>query len=316
MSSPLDAGQPLLVAAPADWRSACFSLPAVRSLAAAGHPLTLLAPQPQAGLWEAAGAAEVVRYPAGAKSRAIARLLPEAPTVLLWQAGPAAEACRQLATRIGPPDPALARLLSEAVGEPPRPGPPGHQVRGFLELASRLGADPFQAPHFRPLVEAAPPDNSWLLLPDSDFGASHHWPVERWQEVARALLDGGAIVGLGTIAGAPGGQALALARALQLEAIEFELPALAQFAGFQRCLSVENSAVHLAAAAGVTCAVLFGPGDPERHRPLGTQHLPLRRKVECSPCGLARCPLDHRCQLELTVDEVLGKLRPWIAGGA
>ena len=44
-------------------------------------------------------------------------------------------------------------------------------------------------------------------------------------------------------------------------------------------------------------------------RPLGKQHVIVRRKVECSPCHAPKCRMDLRCQNELEVEEVLRALQ-------
>jgi heptosyltransferase-2 len=33
----------------------------------------------------------------------------------------------------------------------------------------------------------------------------------------------------------------------------------------------------------------------------------LRHQVECSPCMLRECPIDHRCMTAVTVDEVVAE---------
>ncbi len=316
MLSPLDAGQPLLVAAPASWRTACFSLPASRSLMADGRPVSILCPQTQRPLWEAAGFGEVIDYPDGASARKIAAVLPEVDAVVLWEAGAAASACQRLPQRLGPRgDAKLEKSLTHPLGARPRPGPVEHDARFFLEWVRELDADPYQGEYFRPLREVPQEGGQLLVIPDSDFGSNYHWPGERWSELAGVLQGKGLGIVVGRIGGMPSQAAEALAEALDQQALDIELPGLETMARFRHCLSIENSAVHLAAAAGCTCAVLFGPGDLDRHRPLGTRHRPIRRKVECSPCLLAKCPLDQRCQLELSVTEVLRKLGPLLGEG-
>jgi hypothetical protein len=49
-------------------------------------------------------------------------------------------------------------------------------------------------------------------------------------------------------------------------------------------------------------------------RPLGKQHLIVRRKVECAPCHAPKCRMDLRCQTELEVGEVLRVLAAVVAG--
>lgn len=76
---------------------------------------------------------------------------------------------------------------------------------------------------------------------------------------------------------------------------------------FERCstfLTNDNGAMHLAAAAGVRVVALFGPTIAANTAPVGAQHVLLREPVECSPCMLRDCPIDHRCMDRITVQKV------------
>lgn len=66
--------------------------------------------------------------------------------------------------------------------------------------------------------------------------------------------------------------------------------------------------------------------DPSVYLPWSSGMRALRQAVECSPCSLSRCPLDHRCMTEIPVErvvsvmmevvqEVLAGLRMTEAGG-
>lgn len=60
-------------------------------------------------------------------------------------------------------------------------------------------------------------------------------------------------------------------------------------------LSPETELSHLAAYLGTPTVTIFGPGNPYLTRPLGTFHGVVFKKVECQPCIMAKCLLDHRC---------------------
>ena len=151
-----------------------------------------------------------------------------------------------------------------------------------------------------------------LLSPDSDWGASHHWPLERWLELAGRLVETGQRV---SVAGVNGlrGLAESLARELGETAgwcdVSVLGSALSVLAGYPLVIAADGSLAHLAAHAGATCVTLFGPNDPVWKRPLGRRHAVVRRHVECAPCLLAKCPLDARCQQELSTDRVWAAVR-------
>jgi heptosyltransferase-2 len=64
--------------------------------------------------------------------------------------------------------------------------------------------------------------------------------------------------------------------------------------------------MHLAAALGVPLVAVFGPTDWRETAPWGTRTRLVREPVECAPCGLRECPIDHRCMRRVTVDRVAG----------
>ena len=294
--------EPLWIAAPACLRSACFSLPAVRALASNG-PVRILAPAGQEALWESSGVGGVVT--AATQTREIARQLGDCRRILLWEAGPAADAAAKARVphRTGLPARGLTRRLTHLLERVIHPGPPEHQVRGFLDVAALLGAPPPDARHFDPLPAPVPRRETTLLLdPGSDFGPHFEWPLERWSELLERLAPDPSRCAV--VASSP---AIATwAREASLSTVDAGdlLPLTA--AGLM--ISVENRRIHLAAAFGTRCAVLYGPGDPALHRPLGKHHAAIRRKAECAPCFAPRCPLDLRCQRELTAEFVADRL--------
>jgi heptosyltransferase-2 len=75
----------------------------------------------------------------------------------------------------------------------------------------------------------------------------------------------------------------------------------------KRCrLFVTNDTgpMHIAAAFGVPVVAVFGPTDFRTTFPFGEAHQIVRQPVECSPCLLRECPIDHRCMTGVTVEDV------------
>ena len=62
---------------------------------------------------------------------------------------------------------------------------------------------------------------------------------------------------------------------------------------------------HMAVALGVPVVVLMGPTDPRHTLHLLERQRVLREPVECSPCHLKVCPIDHRCMTRLAPERVL-----------
>ena len=75
------------------------------------------------------------------------------------------------------------------------------------------------------------------------------------------------------------------------------------------CVSNDSGAMHLAAAAGVPLAAIFGPTNERETAPL--THAPLDlliHDVPCRPCMLRECPIDHPCMRDLAPARALASV--------
>ncbi len=70
---------------------------------------------------------------------------------------------------------------------------------------------------------------------------------------------------------------------------------------------------HLAPAVGTQTAVIFGPTNPFTTRPFSANATVVRKDVECSPCMLRDCPIDHRCMTRISVADVFEACREILA---
>jgi heptosyltransferase II len=66
----------------------------------------------------------------------------------------------------------------------------------------------------------------------------------------------------------------------------------------------DSGPMHLAAALQVPTLAIFGPTDENATGPMSPTAVLVKKKVECSPCLLRECPIDHRCMTRISVDEV------------
>jgi len=71
------------------------------------------------------------------------------------------------------------------------------------------------------------------------------------------------------------------------------------------CLTNDSGAMHIAAAAGVPCVTVFGPTDETATGPTGQLARVVREPVDCAPCKLRECPIDHRCMTRVSVERVV-----------
>jgi heptosyltransferase-2 len=71
-------------------------------------------------------------------------------------------------------------------------------------------------------------------------------------------------------------------------------------------LTNDSGAMHIASAAGVRTVAIFGATDEFATGPTGPLARVVREKVDCSPCLLRECPIDHRCMTRVTPERVAG----------
>ncbi len=74
-------------------------------------------------------------------------------------------------------------------------------------------------------------------------------------------------------------------------------------------ISNDMGLAHIAAAVGTKTIVIFGPTNDVTTRPFGINAEVIRHDVECSPCMLRICPIDHRCMTRIGADEVFERAK-------
>lgn len=79
-------------------------------------------------------------------------------------------------------------------------------------------------------------------------------------------------------------------------------------------VSNDMGLAHLAPAVGTKTVVIFGPTNPVTTRPFSDQASIISAGVECSPCMLRECPIDHRCMTRVSADEVFERVKAKLDG--
>ena len=77
------------------------------------------------------------------------------------------------------------------------------------------------------------------------------------------------------------------------------------------CLTCDSGPMHIAAAVGIPTIALFGPTDPSRHQPYGTDHTVIEKPVSCRPCYKRTChrqDIPYLCMEEIKITEVVEAL--------
>ncbi len=219
-------------------------------------------------------------------------------------------------------------LLSDAIRVPAQPALP-HQVEYYVRLLAPLGLGaPARAPRLYlseqekqamdvKLEEQGIGKTDFLigLNPGSTYGGAKRWLPERFAEAADRLVrtheaergNRAHVVIVGAKGEEPVGDAIAglmQSKALRLAGRTSvrELMALIKRCGL--FLTNDTGPMHIAAAFGVPVVAVFGPTDWRRTSPFRQDDSIVRSPVDCAPCLLRECPIDHRCMTRVTVDEV------------
>jgi heptosyltransferase-2 len=229
----------------------------------------------------------------------------------------------KIPTRIGYKRDGRQLLLTRAV-DVPRPGEiPRHERFYYLELLRRAG-----------LIDALPESDAIRLgsrklpngkriigvSPGAAYGTAKRWLPERFAEAAGALAEArGASIAL---FGTKSERGLCDEVAQRLNGREVTNYAgettLAQFidlaAGCELFLTNDSGSMHIASALGVPTVAIFGATDDTTTGPTGLNARVVRQPVDCSPCLLRECPIDHRCMTRVSaarvVKEALSLLQP------
>ncbi len=172
------------------------------------------------------------------------------------------------------------------------------------EQARRIGRERFQAMGFRGAVVG--------VSPGAENSRAKQWPPERFAETATRLareLDAGV-----ALFGSQKENALARGVAEQVRRNGCRVlnlageTTLAQFiemaAACRVFLTNDSGAMHVASALAVPTVAVFGPTDWVATAPGGPVTAIVREPVECSPCMLRDCPIDHRCMTEVSPERV------------
>jgi heptosyltransferase-2 len=147
------------------------------------------------------------------------------------------------------------------------------------------------------------------LGPGSTNSMAKRWPFERFAKVADALhreCDANII-----LLGGPDDVEVAAKIGDSMGFTPLDLTAQTSLGDAAELLSVcdlmisnDMGLAHLAPAVGTSTLVIFGPTNPVTTRPFSDIAEVLKTDVECSPCMLRECPIDHRCMNRVSVEQV------------
>ncbi|MBV8811109.1 MAG: lipopolysaccharide heptosyltransferase II [Acidobacteriaceae bacterium] len=249
--------------------------------------------------------------------------------VLFQNAFEAAATARgaNIPVRIGYARDGRSLLLTHAIRTPLKGETPQHQRFYYLELLKRAGVID-RYPLDKPIVlhgsVAAAENGRKLLLkagltqpvigisPGAAYGGAKRWLPQRFAEAAVHLARErrGAVA----VFGSREEQEIAERVRESVAARDVKCmnlagsTALADFihiaAACDLFLTNDSGPMHVASALGVPTVAIFGATDDEATGPTGLHSRVVREPVECSPCLLRECPIDHRCMTRVTAERV------------
>lgn len=204
-------------------------------------------------------------------------------------------------------------LLTRAVQPPKRDEIPRHERFYYLELLRRAGIldslPPSEAIH----LEGGGRGQTRRMIglsPGAAYGTAKQWLPERFAEAAaRLAAERGAEIALfgssserdlcDSIAAMLGGRNVTNYAGKTTLSEFIDLASQCEI-----FLTNDSGAMHIASALGVPTIAIFGATDDQATGPTGPLARVVREPVDCSPCLLRECPIDHRCMTRVTAERV------------
>jgi len=217
-------------------------------------------------------------------------------------------------TRIGYNRDGRGLLLTRAVKVPKLGEIPRHERYYYLELLRRarlIDKMPSGDIHIMPASSADRTKRIIGISPGAAYGTAKRWLPDRFAEAAATLAnERGAAIAL---FGSRSERALCEEIVQMLAGYDVTNYAgqttLEQFIGLaascELFLTNDSGAMHIASALGVPTVAIFGATNDEATGPTGPRSRVVREKVECSPCLLRECPIDHRCMTRVSARRVV-----------
>ena len=216
------------------------------------------------------------------------------------------------------------RLLLTRAVEPPRRGEiPRHERFYYLELLRRAGIIDTIPPSDAIHLEGGGPRQPRKMIgvsPGAAYGTAKQWLPERFAEAAAQV----ASVRAAEVAlfGSAAERELCeqIARLLTSHKVTNYAgqTTLGEFIDLaSQCevfLTNDSGAMHIASALGIPTVAIFGATDDVATGPTGPLARVVREPVDCSPCLLRECPIDHRCMTRVSAERVAGEALKLVSG--
>jgi heptosyltransferase-2 len=155
------------------------------------------------------------------------------------------------------------------------------------------------------------------LNPGATNSRAKRWPADRFGALADLLIDGGMeviFIGAGNELDISQAAIAGMRREAKLVTGKTTLSeSIALLSICDLVISNDTGPGYLAAALERPTLTIFGPTDDRIIRPFGARAEMIRHKVDCAPCMLRDCPIDHRCMTGISVEMVAARARQMLA---
>lgn len=144
---------------------------------------------------------------------------------------------------------------------------------------------------------------------------SRRWTSEAWASVCERIVS--ELHALPILCGGPQDEVLAEEVTQRLKTSEYasmvgktnllELGYL--LSQVKSAVALDSGPMHMASAVGTPVVSLWGPTDPHKSAPYGSEHLAIQSAIGCSPCLLRECPgLQSLCLSAIPPEVVMLRL--------
>jgi len=163
-------------------------------------------------------------------------------------------------------------------------------------------------------------EGPWFgLSPGATYGSAKRWLPERYAALGDVLCrrNQARVAIVGSAAERPIGEAIARSMSSSPRVLcgKTSLPELlGVISQFRLLVTNDSGPMHVAASLGVPLVAVFGPTNWRETTPMGTRLRLVKQDVECSPCMLRDCPIDHRCMRRVSIEQVLGEAQALLEG--
>ncbi len=196
-----------------------------------------------------------------------------------------------------------------------------HHVYHFLHLLKSFG---IESKDHQQALQLTPAEIAWAtellteqkwvaINPGAAYGSAKRWLPERFAAVGDRVAKqyGFNILLIGGPAEADIGveiEALMSVKPLNLIGKTTVREMMALVSLVRLMVTNDSGPMHIAAAFKRPIVAVFGSTDHKTTHPYGTPHRIVRKEFDCAPCLLRQCPIDHRCMVSVTADDVMAAI--------